>query len=189
MDHRLVAARASRSSTRRPARCWPASRTPAPPISTEALHAADKGFKDWRKVSAFERSKIMRKAADIIRSRADEIAALMTQEQGKPLAEAKMETMLAGDIIDWFAEEARRTYGRIVPARAEGVMQLVVKEPVGPVAAFTPWNFPINQAVRKVSAALAAGCSVILKGPEETPASVRRAGQAPMPTPACRPAC
>ncbi len=138
----------------------------------EALHAADKGFKIWRKVSAFERSKLLRKAGDIIRSRADEIAALMTQEQGKPLAEAKLETMLAGDAMDWFAEESRRTYGRIVPARADGVMQLVVKEPVGPVAAFTPWNFPINQAVRKVSAALAAGCSVILKGPEETPASV-----------------
>ena len=138
----------------------------------EALHAADKGFKLWRKVSAYDRSKLLRKAGDIIRSRADEIGALMTQEQGKPLVEAKMETLLAGDIMDWFAEEARRTYGRIVPARGEGVMQLVVREPVGPVAAFTPWNFPINQAVRKVSAALAAGCSVILKGPEETPASV-----------------
>lgn len=144
----------------------------------EALHAADKGFKAWRKVSGFERSKLLRKAGEIIRSRADAIAQLMTQEQGKPLAEAKMETLLAGDIMDWFAEEARRTYGRIVPARAEGVMQLVVKEPVGPVAAFTPWNFPINQAVRKVSAALAAGCSVILKGPEETPASVAALVQA-----------
>lgn len=144
----------------------------------EALHAADKGFKVWRKVSGFERSKLLRKAGEIIRSRADAIAQLMTQEQGKPLAEAKMETLLAGDIMDWFAEEARRTYGRIVPARAEGVMQLVVKEPVGPVAAFTPWNFPINQAVRKVSAALAAGCSVILKGPEETPASVAALVQA-----------
>jgi succinate-semialdehyde dehydrogenase/glutarate-semialdehyde dehydrogenase len=144
----------------------------------EALHAADKGFKVWRKVSGFERSKLLRKAGEIIRSRADAIAQLMTQEQGKPLAEAKMEALLAGDIMDWFAEEARRTYGRIVPARAEGVMQLVVKEPVGPVAAFTPWNFPINQAVRKVSAALAAGCSVILKGPEETPASVAALVQA-----------
>jgi succinate-semialdehyde dehydrogenase/glutarate-semialdehyde dehydrogenase len=137
----------------------------------QALHAAEKGFKLWRKVSAHDRYKLLRKAADIIRSRADEIAMLMTMEQGKPLVEAKMETLAAGDIMDWFAEEARRTYGRIVPARAEGVTQLVVKEPVGPVAAFTPWNFPINQAVRKVSAALAAGCSVILKGPEETPAS------------------
>lgn len=136
-----------------------------------ALHAADRGFKVWRKVSAFERSKLLRRAGEIIRSRADAIAALMTQEQGKPLAEARMETLASGDIMDWFAEEARRTYGRIVPARADGVVQMVVKEPVGPVAAFTPWNFPINQAVRKVSAALAAGCSVILKGPEETPAS------------------
>jgi succinate-semialdehyde dehydrogenase / glutarate-semialdehyde dehydrogenase len=137
----------------------------------EALHAADKGFKVWRKVSAFDRSKLLRKTADIIRSRADEIAQLMTLEQGKPLMEARMETLAAGDIMDWFAEEARRTYGRVIPARADGVIQMVVKEPVGPVAAFTPWNFPINQAVRKVSAALAAGCSVILKGPEETPAS------------------
>jgi succinate-semialdehyde dehydrogenase/glutarate-semialdehyde dehydrogenase len=136
-----------------------------------ALHAADKGFKAWRKVSAFDRSKLLRKAGDIIRSRADEIAQLMTMEQGKPLVEARLETLAAGDIMDWFAEEARRTYGRVIPARGEGVMQIVVKEPVGPVAAFTPWNFPINQAVRKVSAALAAGCSVILKGPEETPAS------------------
>jgi succinate-semialdehyde dehydrogenase/glutarate-semialdehyde dehydrogenase len=137
----------------------------------QALAAADKGFKAWKKVSAYDRYKLLRKAADIIRSRADQIAPLMTQEQGKPLAEAKMETVLAGDIMDWFAEEARRTYGRLVPPRAEGVVQAVVKEPVGPVAAFTPWNFPINQAVRKISAALAAGCSVILKGPEETPAS------------------
>jgi succinate-semialdehyde dehydrogenase/glutarate-semialdehyde dehydrogenase len=137
----------------------------------QALHAADKGFKLWRKVSAYDRSKLLRKAGDIVRSRADEIGQLMTLEQGKPFVEAKGETLLAGDIMDWFAEEARRTYGRVIPARQDGVMQIVVKEPVGPVAAFTPWNFPINQAVRKISAALAAGCSVILKGPEETPAS------------------
>jgi succinate-semialdehyde dehydrogenase/glutarate-semialdehyde dehydrogenase len=137
----------------------------------EALDAAAKGFAAWRKVSAYERSKLMRKAADIMRSRADEIAKLMTLEQGKPLAEAKMEVMAATDIIDWFAEESRRAYGRVVPARAEGVYQLVVKEPVGPVAAFTPWNFPINQVVRKLSAAVATGCSIIVKAPEETPAS------------------
>lgn len=136
-----------------------------------ALAAADKGFKAWKKVSPYDRYKVLRKAADIIRGRADEIGKIMSMEQGKPFIEAKGETLLAGDIMDWFAEEARRTYGRIVPPRAEGVYQLVVKEPVGPVAAFTPWNFPINQAVRKCSAALAAGCSIILKGPEETPAS------------------
>ncbi len=136
-----------------------------------ALDAADRGFRLWRKVSAHERYQTLRRAAGLIRERADEISRLMTQEQGKPLGESKAETLAAGDIIDWFAEEARRTYGRVIPARAEGVTQLALKEPVGPVAAFTPWNFPINQAVRKVSAALAAGCSVILKGPEETPAS------------------
>ena len=137
----------------------------------EALDAAAKGFAAWKKVSAFERSKLMRKAADILRSRADAIAELMTLEQGKPLPEAKMETLAGADIIDWFAEEARRAYGRVIPARAEGVYQLVVKEPVGPVAAFTPWNFPINQVVRKLSGAVATGCSIIVKAPEETPAS------------------
>jgi succinate-semialdehyde dehydrogenase / glutarate-semialdehyde dehydrogenase len=137
----------------------------------EALAAAERGFGQWRKVSAFDRSKLMRKAADLLRSRADEIARLMTQEQGKPVGEAKMETLAAADIIDWFAEEARRAYGRVIPARAEGVYQLVVKEPVGPVAAFTPWNFPINQVVRKLSAAVATGCSIVVKAPEETPAS------------------
>ncbi|MDB5512450.1 MAG: NAD-dependent succinate-semialdehyde dehydrogenase [Enterovirga sp.] len=137
----------------------------------EALEAAERGFRIWRKVSAFERSKIMRKAANLMRERADDIARIMSVEQGKPLAEAKGETLAAGDVIDWFAEEGKRAYGRVIPARADGVMQIVVREPVGPVAAFTPWNFPINQAVRKVSAALSTGCSVILKGPEETPAS------------------
>ncbi len=136
-----------------------------------ALEAAEKGFRTWRKVSAYDRAKLMRKAADIMRERADAIARLMTQEQGKPLAEAKGETLAGADVIDWFAEEARRAYGRVIPARAEGVYQLVIKEPVGPVAAFTPWNFPINQVVRKLSAALAAGCSIIVKAPEETPAS------------------
>jgi succinate-semialdehyde dehydrogenase/glutarate-semialdehyde dehydrogenase len=136
-----------------------------------ALAAADKGFRQWRKVSAYDRYKIMRKAADLIRQRVDEIATMMTMEQGKPVIEAKGETMLAADIIDWMAEEGRRTYGRIVPARMENVHQLVMKEPIGPVAAFTPWNFPINQVVRKASAALATGCSIIVKGPEDTPGS------------------
>jgi succinate-semialdehyde dehydrogenase/glutarate-semialdehyde dehydrogenase len=136
-----------------------------------ALEAAAKGFQVWRKVSAYDRAKVMRKAANLLRDRVDAIAPILTMEQGKPLAEAKGETLAAADVIDWFAEEARRAYGRVIPSRAENVYQLVVKEPVGPVAAFTPWNFPINQVVRKVSAALAAGCSIIVKAPEETPAS------------------
>lgn len=137
----------------------------------EALASAEKGFKVWRNISSYERSKVMRKAADLIRERADKIATLMTMEQGKVLAESKLETMVAADIIEWFAEEGRRTYGRMIPARLPGVYQMVIKEPVGVVAAFTPWNFPINQVVKKLAAAIAAGCSIIVKAPEETPAS------------------
>ena len=137
----------------------------------EALAAAAKGFAVWRVISAFERAKLMRKAADLLRERADMIARLMVMEQGKPLAEARLETLAGADVIDWFAEEARRAYGRVIPARTPGVTQLVIKEPVGPVAAFTPWNFPLNQVVRKLAGALAAGCSIIVKAPEETPGS------------------
>lgn len=136
-----------------------------------ALDAAAAGFAVWRKISAYERSKIMRKAADLIRERSENIARLMTIEQGKPLAEARTEILGSADVMDWFAEEGRRAYGRVIPARAAGVYQLSIREPVGVVAGFTPWNFPMSQAVRKISAALAAGCAFILKGPEETPAS------------------
>ena len=136
-----------------------------------ALASAKKGFALWRNTPAIERSNIMRKAAVLMRERAADIGALMTQEQGKPLIEAKMEAMASAEIIEWCAEEGRRTYGRIVPARAMNVSAQVHKEPVGIVAAFTPWNFPINQVVRKLSAALATGCSIIVKAPEETPAS------------------
>ncbi|GEC95696.1 NAD-dependent succinate-semialdehyde dehydrogenase [Zoogloea ramigera] len=136
-----------------------------------ALAAAQKGFEAWRDVPAIERGRIMRRAAGLMRERADGIAAALTQENGKPLAEAKIETMAAADIIEWFADEGMRVYGRIVPTRNPAVRQLVVKDPVGPVAAFTPWNFPINQAVRKVSAALTTGCSIIVKAAEETPAA------------------
>ena len=113
----------------------------------------------------------MRKAGDLIRSRADEIAKVLTQEQGKVFMEAKLEVQSAGDILDWYAAEGQRAYGRIIPARADGVRNMVIMEPIGPVAAFTPWNFPVTQAVRKIAAALAAGCSIIIKCPEETPGS------------------
>ncbi len=136
-----------------------------------ALDAAAKGFKIWSASSPFDRSKLMRRAADLLRERADAIAPILTLEQGKPVAEAKGEILAGADIIEWFAEESRRTYGQIIPARAAGVSQMAFKLPVGPVAAFTPWNFPINQVVRKLSAAIAAGCSIIVKAPEETPAS------------------
>ncbi|MFM2262679.1 MAG: Alpha-ketoglutaric semialdehyde dehydrogenase, partial [Pseudomonadota bacterium] len=141
------------------------------PDLERAAQAAQQGFGVWRDTPANERSAIMRKAAALMRERAPQIAELLTQEQGKPLAEAKVEAMSAADIIEWFAEEGRRVYGRIVPPRNIQVQQQVLKLPVGPVAAFTPWNFPINQAVRKMSAALATGCSIIVKAPEETPAA------------------
>jgi succinate-semialdehyde dehydrogenase/glutarate-semialdehyde dehydrogenase len=136
-----------------------------------ALAAAQRGFDTWRKVPAHERAATMRKAATLVRERAEGIARLMTQEQGKPFAEARIEVLSAADIIEWFADEGRRVYGRIVPSRNLAVQQSVLKEPIGPVAAFTPWNFPVNQVVRKLSAALACGCSFLVKAPEETPAS------------------
>lgn len=136
-----------------------------------ALDAAARGFQVWRKTSAHDRAKLMRKAADILRARAGDVATLMVRENGKPLAQARLETLAGADIIDWFAGEAQRAYGQVIPSRAPDVLQMTLKLPVGPVAAFTPWNFPINQVVRKLSAALAAGCSIIVKAPEETPAS------------------
>ncbi len=141
------------------------------PDLDRALAAAQKGFEVWRDVPAFERAKIMRRAAALMRERAADIGAVLTQENGKPLPEAKGEAMAAADIIEWFADEGMRVYGRIVPSRNLAVRQLVLKDPVGPVAAFTPWNFPINQVVRKLSAALASGCSMLIKAPEETPAA------------------
>ena len=141
------------------------------PDLDRALAAAQKGFEVWRDVPAFERAKIMRRAAALMRERAADIGAVLTQENGKPLPEAKGEAMAAADIIEWFADEGMRVYGRIVPSRNLAVRQLVLKDPVGPVAAFTPWNFPINQVVRKLSAALASGCSMLVKAPEETPAA------------------
>jgi succinate-semialdehyde dehydrogenase/glutarate-semialdehyde dehydrogenase len=141
------------------------------PDLDKAIKAAEKGFATWRKVSSFERSGILRKAANLVRERADDIARVLTMEQGKVLAEAKMEVISGADVIDWFAEEGRRAYGRIIPARADGVRNMIIQEPIGVTAGFAPWNFPVTQAVRKIAAALAAGCSIILKCPEETPGS------------------
>lgn len=137
----------------------------------DALAAAEKGFKVWRDVSVLERHGIMKRAASILRERADYIADIMSQEQGKPVQQAKLETLGAAHTIEWFAEEGRRAYGQVIPSRDPDVRQITIKQPVGPVAAFTPWNFPINQVVRKLSAAVCVGCSIIVKAPEETPAS------------------
>ena len=136
-----------------------------------ALSATRSGFDIWRRTVPAERARIMKNAAALMRERAEHIASLMTLEEGKPLAESRDEVLRAADYFEWFAEEARRIDGRVVPSNRPGVLQLVKKEPIGPVAAFTPWNFPAITPARKLSAALAAGCSVILKPGEESPAT------------------
>ena len=128
-----------------------------------ALDAAVRGFAQWKATSAYDRSNILRKAADLLRERHDHVARGMVQEQGKVYPEARAEVLTSADIIDWYAEEGRRTYGRIVPGRQKGVRQLVMQEPVGVVAAFTPWNFPVLTPVRKIAGALAAGCVELVR--------------------------
>lgn len=144
----------------------------------EALASSAKSFRTWRHVSAFERCKLIRKAADIVRGRAEALAVTLTTEMGKPLGEALLELRSSADVLDWLAEEGRRAYGRLIPARADGVSQQVIREPVGPVAAFTPWNFPMLQVVRKVGAALACGCTIVVKPSEETPATAAELARA-----------
>ena len=136
-----------------------------------ALGAAEKGFKVWRATSAYDRAKVLRKAASLVRERAEVIARIMTQEQGKVFGESRLEVLTTADIIEWFAEEGRRAYGRIIPGRVKNTRQIVVQEPVGVVAAFTPWNFPTLTPARKIGASLAAGCAIIIKPSEETPGS------------------
>lgn len=136
-----------------------------------ALDAADKAFADWSRTSAYERSAILRKAGQLLRERAAMIGELMTREQGKPYEEAKGEVIGSADHIDWAAEEGRRLYGRMIPSRAPNVQQIAHKAPLGVVAGFSPWNFPVSQAVRKIAGALGAGCTIIVKCPEETPYS------------------
>jgi succinate-semialdehyde dehydrogenase/glutarate-semialdehyde dehydrogenase len=134
----------------------------------EALETAKRTYPEWRATEVEKRSAILHKTAKILKERADEIGRTMTQEQGKPLAESKGEVFGAASLFDWYAEEIKRDYGRVL-VRPPGQLSRVMHEPVGPVATFTPWNFPIYLLAKKVSAALAAGCSVIAKPPEETP--------------------
>ncbi|HTP38902.1 MAG TPA: NAD-dependent succinate-semialdehyde dehydrogenase [Steroidobacteraceae bacterium] len=140
------------------------------PDLERAVAAAQRGFEVWRKVSPLERAKLMRRASVLLRERAAGIAQLMTSEQGKVLAEAAAEVERTADGNDWLAGEAERIYGRTIAPRSANVTQVVIKDPVGIVVAFTPWNFPLFQMVRKIAGAIAAGCSIVIKGPEETPA-------------------
>ena len=135
----------------------------------DAARAAHAGFLTWKAVPAIERAAILHKAAALVRQRAEAIARQLTIEHGKPIGEARGEVGATADTIDWNAQEARRAYGRVIPGRSAGVHQFTVMEPIGPVVGFAPWNFPLIQAVKKVAGALAAGCSIILKGAAEAP--------------------
>ncbi len=134
----------------------------------EALAAAERAWPLWRATDVEKRSVILHKAADLLKERADHIAAILTQEQGKPLAEAKAEVIGSASMFDWYAEEIKRDYGRTL-VRPTGQRSIVIRQPVGPTATFTPWNFPIYLLAKKVAAALAAGCPVISRPPQETP--------------------
>lgn len=134
-----------------------------------ALSAAESGFRKWRQTSPAKRAEIILKAAQLVRERVEEMAFAMTLEQGKPIAQSRLEILRGCDIIEWDATEGRRTYGRVIPSEA-GMRHTVLRQPIGVVAAFSPWNFPMSSPARKVAGALSAGCSIILKASEETPA-------------------
>jgi succinate-semialdehyde dehydrogenase/glutarate-semialdehyde dehydrogenase len=138
----------------------------------QALQAAQKAFESWRRTSPMERSRILRRVAELTRERADEIARNITLDVGKPFTEARFEVLTCAEHAEWHAEECRRIYGRVIPPRQPHVRQITIREPVGVCVAFTPWNFPYNQAIRKMVAALGAGCTLILKGPEDAPSAV-----------------
>lgn len=133
-----------------------------------ALAAADKGFRIWRATPVAERTAILHRAADLLVERSAAIGRVMTLEQGKPLPEATGEVRRVAGTLRWDADDARRAYGRIIPSAGDTLLS-VRREPVGPVAAFTPWNFPAGSPMRKIAAALAAGCSIVIKASEETP--------------------
>jgi succinate-semialdehyde dehydrogenase / glutarate-semialdehyde dehydrogenase len=136
---------------------------------SDAVTAAQDGFKIWRKTSPAKRAEVIMKAVGLIRQRVEEMAVAMTLEQGKPIAQSRLEILRGCDIIEWDAAEGRRAYGRVIPSEP-GMRHTVLRQPIGPVAAFSPWNFPMSSPSRKVGGALSAGCSIILKASEETPA-------------------
>ncbi|MAH83553.1 MAG: NAD-dependent succinate-semialdehyde dehydrogenase [Rhodospirillaceae bacterium TMED8] len=135
----------------------------------EALDSSVQGFKIWRHTPAIARQNILEKAARLMEQRIEQIARTLTLEMGKPLGESKVELQFVIDATRWYAEEGKRAYGRLVPARIPGVRQMVTKEPVGPCCAFVAWNFPGTNFIRKVAGALGAGCSILIKPSEETP--------------------
>jgi len=145
---------------------------PVPGATSEdlgrALDAAQAGFNAWRNTPPQRRAQVLLAACSLLRERAESIARIITLEQGKTIAEARGEVARSSTFLEWDAAQALRTYGTIVPAEPQ-MQQLVMRHPIGPVAAFTPWNVPLSSPSRKISAAVAAGCSVVIKAAEETP--------------------
>ncbi len=134
-----------------------------------AIAAAHKAMQSWMKLTAYDRAKVLKKTADLMRERADAIARTLTLEQGKPLAEAKGEILHSADTFEWFAEEGKRTYGQIIPNSVAGKRHMTIKHPVGVVGAISPWNFPVTLQARKIAPALAAGCTIVCKPASQTP--------------------
>ncbi|MGB3730245.1 MAG: aldehyde dehydrogenase family protein, partial [Thermodesulfobacteriota bacterium] len=135
----------------------------------DALAAAEKGFNTWKKVAPVDRANVLLKAAALMRERQEEIATSITAEHGKPLPQARLEVIRGCEFLEWDAGEATRTYGRVIPS-APGIKYTVHHQPIGIVLGLSPWNFPMSQPCRKIAGAIAAGCSIILKAAEETPA-------------------
>ncbi len=134
-----------------------------------AVEAAAKAMPAWMKLTPYDRAKVLKKTADLMRERADAIARTLTMEQGKPLAEAKAEVLHSADTFEWFAEEGKRAYGQVIPNSAPGKRHVTLKHPVGVVGAISPWNFPITLQARKIAPALAAGCTIVSKPASQTP--------------------
>jgi succinate-semialdehyde dehydrogenase/glutarate-semialdehyde dehydrogenase len=134
-----------------------------------AIDAASRAFPAWRACSAYDRAKVLKKTAELMRERVETIGRTLTQEQGKPLAEAKTEVLHAADTFEWFAEEGKRTYGRIIPPANVAKRYYAIKHPVGVVCTITPWNFPAALPSRKIAAAMAAGCTVVCRPADQTP--------------------
>src|SRR5919201_3121031 len=137
-----------------------------------AVNAAAKALPGWMKQTPYERAKVLKKTADLMRERLDAIAKTLTMEQGKPLPEAKAEINHSADTFEWFAEEGKRAYGQVIPNSQPGKRHMTIKHPVGVVAAISPWNFPITLQARKIAPALAVGCTIVCKPASQTPLSL-----------------
>src|SRR5579883_2366768 len=137
--------------------------------AAKAVAAASAAMPAWMKLTAYDRAKVLKKTAELMRERADNLARTMTMEQGKPVPEAKAEVLHSADTFEWFAEEGKRAYGQIIPNSQPGKRHMTIKHPVGVVGAISPWNFPVTLQARKIAPALAAGCTIVSKPASQTP--------------------